>query len=224
MEHGGAQAGQFQHLVAAHRLHQLRVGHLAGIGGEHSGHIGVDLAGVGAEGRCQGHRRGVGAAPAEGGDLRGTRGAAAGALEPRHHHHLALLQEAQQPIGSHLQDAGAAMGRFRHDSHLGSGHRHRRDPLGMEGHRQQRDRHLLPGGQQHVHLPPGRIGADRPGQPREFIGGVAHRRHHNHQVMAVFPAGGDPPGHRLDAFHIGHGGPSEFLYEQGHRRWIAIER
>ena len=48
VEHGGSEAGQFQHLVAAHRLHELGVGHLAGIGGEYPGHIGVDLAGVGA--------------------------------------------------------------------------------------------------------------------------------------------------------------------------------
>ena len=56
VQHGGAEAGQLQHLVAGHRVHQLGVGHLAGVGGEHPRHIGEDLAGVGPEGSRQGHR------------------------------------------------------------------------------------------------------------------------------------------------------------------------
>ena len=56
MQHGRAQAGQLEHLVAGDRVHQLGIGHLARIGGEHPGHIGVDLTGIGPKGCSQGHR------------------------------------------------------------------------------------------------------------------------------------------------------------------------
>ena len=204
MQHGGPQAGQLQHFVAAHRFHQLGVGHLAGIGGEHAGHIGVDLAGVGAEGGGQGHRRGVGATAAQGGDLRGAGDAAAGALEASYHHHLAVIEQAPQPVGANFEDAGPPEGGFGDDAGLGAGHGDGGHPQGLQGHRQQGDRHLLAGGQQHVHLPLGRLGADGPGQGREFVGGVAHGGHHDHQIMAVLAALGDASGHVADPFHIGH--------------------
>ena len=224
MQHGGPEAGQFQHLVAGHRLHQLGIGHLAGVGGEHPWHIGVDLTGVGAEGCRQGHRRGVGTAAAQGGDFRNPGEAVAGALESSHHHHIALLQQPPQPVGADVKDAGSAVGGFGQDPHLGASHRHGGHPDGLQGHRQQCDRHLLPGGQQHVHLPLGRVAADGPGQPRELIGGVAHGRHHDHQIVTRLPAGGDAPCHRLDAFHVGHGGAAEFLDQQGHGEGSANRR
>ena len=94
VQHGGAQAGQLKHFVAAHLVHQLGIRHLAGIGGEHPGHIGENLAGLGPKGCSQGNSRGVGAAPAQGGDFGGAGGAGAGALEAGHHHHEAVLEQA----------------------------------------------------------------------------------------------------------------------------------
>ena len=59
MEDGGPEAGQLEHFIAAHLRHELSIHHLARVGGEDSGYIGVDLTGVGAEGCRQGYRRGV---------------------------------------------------------------------------------------------------------------------------------------------------------------------
>ena len=56
MQHRSPQAGQLEHFVTADLVHQLGVGHPAGVGGEHPGYIGVDLAGVGPE--CCGERHG----------------------------------------------------------------------------------------------------------------------------------------------------------------------
>ena len=218
MEHGGPQAGQLQHFVAAHRLHQLGIAHLARIGGEHPGDIGVDLAGIGRQGRRQRHGRGVRAPSPQGGDLRCAAHAAAGSLKTRHHHHLTIIEQTPEPLGADVEDAGPAVMGFGEDPHLGSGHRHGRHALRMQGHRQQGDRHLFACGQQHVHLPAGRIGADRPRQACQLIGGVAHGGDHDHQVMALLAAAADPPGHGLDPFHIGHGGAPELLNQQGHPR------
>ena len=216
MQYRGPEAGQLQHLVAGDRLHQLGIGHLARVCGEHTRHIGVDLAGVSPQGSGQGHGRGVGAAAAQGGDLGHAAQAVAGALEARHHHHVAVAQQPLQSVGAHFEDAGAAVGRFGEDAHLRACHGHGRHPEGVQGHGEQSDRHLFARGQQHVHLPLRRIAADRPGQPGEFVGGVTHGRHHDHQVVAGLAAAGDAPGHRLDALRIGHRGAPEFLNQQGH--------
>jgi hypothetical protein len=62
----------------------------------------------------------------------------------------------------------------------------------------------------------GGLAADGPGQAGELIGGVAHGRHHDHQVVTLLSPGSDPASHRLDALHIGHRGAPEFLNQQGH--------
>ena len=53
MQHGGPKAGEFQHFVAADRLHQLGIGDLARIGAEDTRHVGVDLAGIGPQGAAR---------------------------------------------------------------------------------------------------------------------------------------------------------------------------
>ena len=91
----------------------------------------------------------------------------------------------------------------------------------MEGHRQQGHRDLLARGQQHVHLPLGRVGVDGGSESGEFIGGVPHRRHHDHQVVALVTTAADALGHGLDALDACHRGSAKFLNQQGHGQLIA---
>ena len=221
VQHRGPQAGQFQHLVAAHLRHQLRIGHLARVGAEHAGDIGVDLTDVSLERRREGHGRGVGSAPTEGGDFRHAAGAAAGALEAGHHHDPSFVEVVLDAIGADFQDAGAAVGGFGHDPHLRPGHRNSRHPLLIQGHRQQGDRHLFAAGQQHVHLPLWRVVADRCGQTGQLIGGMSHGRHHHHHGITGVAAAPDPLGHSLDAFDAADGGAAELLHQEGHGRISA---
>ena len=86
----------------------------------------------------------------------------------------------------------------------------------MQSHRQQGDGHLFAGGQQHVHLPLRRIAVDGASLGGEFIGGVAHGRHHDHEVIAVFLASGDALGNGLNALNAANGGAAEFLHQQSH--------
>ena len=88
----------------------------------------------------------------------------------------------------------------------------------MQGHREQGDRDLFAGGEQHVHLPLRWRGADRFGLGGELVCGVAHRRDHNHQIIAVFFAVGDTTGDGLQAFHAADGRAAELLHKQGHQR------
>ena len=216
MQHGGPKAGEFQHFVAADRPHQLGIGHLARIGAEHTRNVGVDLTGIGTQGRRQGDSGCVGAPTPEGGDFVEAIAAGACALETGNHHHLASRETVADSVGANPEDPGPAMGGFRGDAHLWTGHRRRTDPLGVQGHRQQGDRHLFATGQQHVHLPLGGGGGDGVGQTRQFIGGVAHGGDHHNHVVPLLPATSDPISHRLDAFHAADGGAPEFLHQEGH--------
>ena len=218
MQHRRSQAGEFQHLVTADLGHQLGIGHLAWIRGQHTRHIGVDLAGVGAERRGKSNGRGVRSAAAQGGDLRDSAAAAAGALKPGHHHDGAVRQATLHPVGADLEDARTAVGGFGDDADLRAGHRHSAHPKSVQSHRQQCDRHLLAAGQQHVHLPSRRVGVDRCRQPGEFVGGVPHGGDHHDHVVAFLPAAGDALSHGLDALDAADGGAAELLHQQGHAR------
>ena len=50
VENCGTQAGEFEHFIAAHLRHQLGIGHLARIGGEHPWHVCIDFAGIRTKG------------------------------------------------------------------------------------------------------------------------------------------------------------------------------
>ena len=142
-------------------------------------------------------------------------------METSDHHDAAFRQPAAKPVGAHIEDARFAVGGFGDDAHLRAGHGDGRHAQLMQGHRQQGDRHLLASGQQHVHFPLGRIAADGVGLGREFIGGVTHGRHHDHQLMPFVLAGGNALRHGLDALHAADGGAAELLHQQGHPRRLV---
>ena len=50
VQHRGAQAGEFEHFIAADAVHQLGIRHFPWIRAQHTGHIGEDLAGIGNQG------------------------------------------------------------------------------------------------------------------------------------------------------------------------------
>src|SRR5690606_32728427 len=85
-----------------------------------------------------------------------------------------------------------------------------------DGHGQQRTRHLLARGQQHVHFPAGRRVADLMGQGDQLVGGVAHGRYHRHHVVAGPFRGDDAPRYRFNPLGRRHRRPSVFLHQQVH--------
>ena len=54
------------------------------------------------------------------------------------------------------------------------------------------------------------------GEALEVVGGLAHRRDHHDDVVAVAPGAHDVVGDGPDAIGIGHRRSTEFLDEQGH--------
>ena len=80
----------------------VRLGHDPGVGGEHAGDVGVDLADVGIQDGGQRNGGGVGPAAAERGDLAVGRDP----LETRHDGHLPGGQRLAEAVALDLQDLG----------------------------------------------------------------------------------------------------------------------
>ena len=104
-EHTPPAGRDVEHLLEAHPTETARLGDDARIGAEHPGHVGVELARVGAEGRGQRHGGGVRTAPAQRGHVAVERHA----LEARHHRYAALGQRGAQPVRLDLDDLGLVM-------------------------------------------------------------------------------------------------------------------
>ena len=89
-------------------------------------------------------------------------------------------------------------------------------------HAHERHRDALAGGQQHVELAAVGVLGDVVGEPQEIVGGLAHRRHDDHDVVAAAAGARDVIGYGSDPVGIGNRGAAEFLDEkhgqQGYRR------
>ena len=212
MEHLGAQAGQLQHLVEGDLLQLARPLHRAGVGSIYAVHIGVDLAQIGMEGRRQGHRRGVRAAPAQGGDVP----VLVDALEAGHQHDLVLVQLGLDALGLDALDAGVAVGGIGIHARLPAGEGDHLIAHSLNGHGAQGDGDLLAGGQKHIHLPLGSVGIELLGLGDQVVGGVPLGGEHHHHAVALLIGLGDDPGHVAHAVRVGDRAAAEFLYNQCH--------
>ena len=114
-------------------------------------------------------------------------------------------------------DARSAVAAVGGDAGLRAGQADGRDAEPVERHRQQRRALVLAGREQDVELARVRFGGDGRGQAEELVGGVAHRRDHDDQVVAGRPLAGDAPGDALDPVGVGDRRPTEFLDDE--RGW-----
>ena len=212
MEHLGPQCGQLQHLVVRNFLQHLRALDGAGVGGKDAVHVGINLTQVRVEHSGQGHRRGVRAAAAQGGNVV----VFVDALEAGDDDNGLLVQLRQDPFGVNALDAGVSVGGVGAEPRLPPGQGDDRIAHSLNGHGAQGTGNLLPGGQEHIHLPLGAVGIDFSGLGDEVVGGVPLGGEHHHHVMAAAVSLCDNAGHVADAVGVRNGASAEFLYNESH--------
>ena len=213
VHHPRAQAREFEHLIEADPvnfagiLHDTRIGRIDAID------IGINLASVGPEHGGEGDGGRVGTASAEGGDVVMF----IHALEPGDDDDLALVERLDYPVGRDVADAGLGVKAIGDDADLSAREADRRDALGVDRHRHQRDADLFAGREQHVHL--ARRGAlvDLLGKLDQFIGRVPARRDDHEHAIAGIASADRPASRRPNLDGIGHARPAEFLDHQAHR-------
>ena len=209
LQHAGARAGQLQHVVVRDDVELLGARAHARVGRVHAVHIGVDLAHVGAQTVRHRHRRGVGAAAAERGDV----AVGVDALEPGHHRDHALVQGFHDALVVHLHDFGLGVHAVRLDAGLTAREAHGLVAARLDGHRQQRHGHLLARGQQTVHLARRRIVVERGRKAHELVGGFAHGGHDGDHLVPGLLLRNELLRDHLDALRRSDGRAPEFCYD-----------
>ena len=212
VEHLGSHGRQFQHLVIGDVIQFPGPFHHPGIGGIDPIHIGINDAFFRPQCSGQGHRRGVRAAPADGGDIL----LFIQALEAGHHHDLSLFQLLFQPGIFHKTHPGHRVLAVGAHPGLPAGEGHRRASQLMKGHGEQGNGNLLSGGKEHIHLPRRQIAADFRCFFQQFIGGISLGGDHCHHLMALLPILFRNGGHMEQALFVPHRGAAEFQYHQRH--------
>jgi len=110
----GPLTGELQHLVVGDTLHLAGGAAQIGVRGVDAVDIGVNLAEIGAKGRRQSHARGVGTAPAQGGQP----AVAVHPLESGHDKHVIVVEHGFDGRGIDVLDAGLGEPRVGTDGDL----------------------------------------------------------------------------------------------------------
>ena len=210
----GPLAGKLQHLVIGDLAELAGGGHDAGVRGVDPVHICEDLAEVGVEGRRQGHGAGIGAAPAQGGDI----AAPVHALEARDEDDAVLVQLGAEPLRVDAADAGVRVDGGGLDAHLEGVEGHAAKAPLLQGHGAEGHADLLAGGEEHIHLPLGGLGVDLRRLGDEIVGGIPLGGEDHDDVVPREVGLGDALGHVLDTLGVLHGAAAKFLYDEAH--WV----
>ena len=143
------------------------------------------------------------------------------ALEAGDDRDLARGERLADAVALDLDDLGPVVLGVGDDAGLRPGERHRGHAERLDRHRQQRHRDALARGEQHVELAAAGLLGDVVGEPHQVVGGLAHGRHDDDDVVAGAAGAGDVVGHGTDPVGVGHRGAAEFLDEkhgnQGYR-------
>ena len=218
-QHLGAAGRHLEHLFEGDRVELAGVVHDPGIRAENAVHIGVDLADVGVQRRGQGDRGGVRAAAAQRGDVPGV---LADALESGDQHDAPFVERGLQPSRRDFDDLRVAVGAGGDDTGLRTGERPGLRAERFDGHGHQRIGDALAGGQQHVEFPGRRDRAHLLSQVHQVVGGVAHRRDHHDDVVALLLGLDDALGDAADPVGVGHRGSAVLLHDERHASLPAL--
>ena len=158
----------------------------------------------------QGHRRGVGATPAQSCNVSGL----VHALESSHQDNFVPVQLLENPVIAQPQNSGISVGAVGVDAGLPAGERNHRISHGLDGHSQEARRDLLPGGEVRIHFPSGDPWMNGYGLSNHIVCSLTLGGDHSHHPAAPLGRLGDDAGRSENTLPPLQGGPSEFLHNQ----------
>ena len=208
MEHLRPQGSQLQHLIVSDLIQLPCVLHDSGVRRVHPVHIRVYLAQIRPKGGSQRNCGRIGSASAKGGDVV----IAVDSLESRDNHDFLLIQLCLDPLRIHLLDSGIPGHGIGNHSRLPSRQGNNRVSQRLDCHGAEGHRHLLSGGQQHIHLPVGSKGIDLICLLNQLVGGIPLGRQHRHYLVSGLICIRDDFSHMAQPGGVSHRGSSEFLY------------
>ena len=133
-------------------------------------------------------------------------------LQRELNHDFLLIQLCLDPLRIHLLDSGIPGHGIGNHSRLPSRQGNNRVSQRLDCHGAEGHRHLLPGGQQHIHLPVGSKGIDLICLLNQLVGGIPLGRQHRHYLVAGLICIRDDFSHMAQPGGVSHRGSSEFLY------------
>lgn len=102
------------------------------------------------------------------------------------------------------------------DADLRAGEAHRVDSDVVQRHAQERHADALAGREQHVHLATRRIRRHLVRELQEVVGGLAHRRNDDHQIVPRSPRGGNMAGDIAHPLGVGDRCSAVLLHDERH--------
>ena len=210
--------GHLEHFIVGNFRQLARVFHDPRVAGVNAIDIGEDLADIGLQRRGDRNRREVGSAATQGVNHAIGRDP----LESGDHQRFAFVEEAAHQRGIHVENATAGVRAGGVDASLTTGDRHRIDAKLAQSHRDQRNRLLLAGSQQHIEFAFAGITRKIFGHLDEAIGHARHRGNHCDHLIARIASAFDARGDIAHAIDRADGSAAVFLNDEGHG-WSRAE-
>ena len=198
LHHLGAEAGEFEHFVVGNFRKLPRARHDARIGGVNAIHVRVNLAKVRLQRGGQRNGRQIRTAAAQRGDLAVLRLA----LKTGDDDDVARIEQRVNLLGRDVLNLRLGVNAVGDDAGLRAGQGNRGNVERVQRHRRERDRRLLAGGQQHVHLALARQRHDFLGQLDQAVGHAAHRGDDHDDLVALLAIFRHARGDILDPLRI----------------------
>jgi len=218
VQHLRPEARQLEHLVVCDAGELARPGNDAWIARIDSVDVGVDLADVRLERRCDRHGRRVRAAAPERRDAAVLRDP----LKARHDRHFAGAERGPKRRGADRADTSSSEGVVRHDRYLKAEKRPGRNPAILQHECEQAGGHLLARGGQHVALGVARCLCSLAREREEAAGLAGHGAHDHDQIVPAAALAGDTVGHVPDAIDVAHRRAAILLNDECHAASHAL--
>ncbi len=185
LHYAGSQTGHFQHFIVGNLLHLAGIRYQTRICGVYAIYISIDFAGICLQGTSQSYCGGIGTTTAQGYRV----ALFVSTLETCYYYNLALLQLLADTRRLDIYNLALGMDRVGTHAYHWTGQGNGLLAQAFECHGQKRNRNLLAGSQQHVHLTGILIwiAIYALGQFNKVISGIAHSRYyHDNLVTRLF--------------------------------------